>query len=408
MVEINHMVGIPCSVNIPSKHISRYQFAPQAGPNITIISGGSGASSLAKSLKSYTYNSNHILTMFDDGGSSKVIRDAFDMPPPGDLRNRILSLADETEQDQLKIIEVLAHRLSISDYENGSLQKELNSFINGTNPLIKNIDPSLASIICFYLNQVNQFLPKNFDLRKASIGNLAITGCYLLHGRNFENAICLFSSLLKVRGKVIPVTLGNYYLGAELINGTIINRQANITTQNGKYSSPIKRMLFQKKIEGSVIETEVSANPRAISSFADVDLIVYSMGSFYTSIVPCLMTTGLATTIRKSTAPKVFIANSIEDDETKGLRVSDLLSILHNILSKYDSKSYPITDYIQYVVSNDHGFHKDYRGIFGYIPIDRENIEGMGIKVLEFPLEERKGKFKSELLAQIILSFVHS
>lgn len=402
------MVSIPCSVNIPSKHLSRYQFAPQIGPNVTIISGGSGGSSLAKSLKSYTHNSNHIITMFDDGGSSKVIRDAFDMPPPGDLRNRILSLADETEQDKLEIIELLAHRLSISEYETGSLQKELNSFIDGTNPKIKNIDSSFASIISFYLSQVNQNMPRNFDLRKASIGNLAITGCYLLHGRNFENAIILFSSLLKVRGKVIPVTLGNYYLGAELINGTIINKQANITTQDGRYLSSIKKLFFQKKIKNCYFETEVSTNPRAISSFSDVDVIVYSMGSFFTSVIPCLMTTGLATSLRKSAAPKIFIANSIEDDETKGLRVSDLLSILHNTLCKNDSNSYPITDYVQYVVSNDHGFHKDYRGIHGYIPIDRENIEELGIKVLDFPLEERKGIFKSELLAQIILSFVHS
>ena len=76
--------------------ISRYRKAPELGPKILFFSGGSALNGLSQELKNYTYNSIHLVTPFDSGGSSAKLRHAFDMPAIGDLRSRMMALADET------------------------------------------------------------------------------------------------------------------------------------------------------------------------------------------------------------------------------------------------------------------------------------------------------------------------
>jgi len=345
--------------------------------------------------------------MYDDGGSSKIIRDAFDIPPPGDLRNCLMNLADESKQGKPEIIDVFSHRLAYGEYKPGSLQQELDSFINATHQKMQSVEPGLANIIGLYLNEFDQRKPIDFDLRRASVGNLVMVGCYFLHGNDFENAEYLIASLARVKGAVIPVTLGNYYLGAVLSDRTIVIGQANITNQKGRYTAPIERIFFLEKKSNEAPEIDVSANPRAISALSDVDVIVYSMGSFYTSIIPCLMTKGIASAIRSSNAHKVFIANSIADDESKNLTVSKMLRILVSICQEYDPHPGEVQDYVQYVIANDHGMIKEQRGRAFYIPVDKDDIVDTGVGLLEYPLEENRGKFDPDLMSRILLSFAH-
>lgn len=76
--------------------ISRYHKAPELGPRILFFSGGTALDQLSKKLKNFTHNSIHLVTPFDSGGSSAKLRHAFDMPAIGDLRSRMIALADET------------------------------------------------------------------------------------------------------------------------------------------------------------------------------------------------------------------------------------------------------------------------------------------------------------------------
>ena len=86
-------------INIPDLiRIKRYQHLPEFGPNILFFSGGSALNKLSRELKNYTYNSSHLITTFDSGGSSAKLRDAFDMPAIGDLRSRLMALADDSRR----------------------------------------------------------------------------------------------------------------------------------------------------------------------------------------------------------------------------------------------------------------------------------------------------------------------
>lgn len=76
--------------------VARAQSAPHLGPRILFFSGGSALNGISRRLKQYTFNSMHLITPFDSGGSSQTLRQAFDMPAVGDLRSRLMALADES------------------------------------------------------------------------------------------------------------------------------------------------------------------------------------------------------------------------------------------------------------------------------------------------------------------------
>lgn len=404
---MRYAISITYVVPVPSERVSRFRLAPHVGPRIVIISGGSGAGTLSQVIKKYTHNSIHLVAMYDDGGSSKIIREAFDIPPPGDLRNRLMHLADETDQGHSEIIDVFTHRLPSTEYTAGDLQDELTSFVKGSHTKILAVDRGLANIISLYLSHFDSLKPHGFDLRRASIGNMVMTGCYFLHGSNYENAVYLISSLAEVRGTVIPITLGNYHLGAELMDGTKILGQANITKQQGRYSSSIHRVFFVEKKREGAQQVKVPANSRAVDALKNADVILFSTGSFFTSIIPCIMTESIAAAIRLSKAPKVMVANSVVDDETRGYTLSRMLSTLVAVCQGCDPEPGMVTDYIQYVVANNHGLSEEYRGVGTYIPVDRKAIEELGLVLLEYPLEVSRGKFDPALVAEIVLSFAH-
>ncbi len=400
-------ISLSYDVCIPSEGVSIYLSSPHLGPKVVLISGGNGASSLAEALKNYTHNSKHIVTMYDDGGSSRGIRDAFNMPPPGDLRNLILHMADFSHTSSSKIAEVLAHRISKTEYIPDNLQKELDSFIYYSNSKMLPVEKGFGNIISLYLSCFDKEKPKDFNLRGASIGNLVMAGCYLLHGQNIENSAFLLSELVNARGTAIPVTLGNYYLSAELEDGNIIYGQANITNKSDRYMAAIKRLFFVEGRANSTREIQVTTNERAISALKNADAIIYSFGSFFTSILCTLMTPGIADAIRESRAPKIFLANAIADDETRNISLSHMFKKMASLCIATSSTRASFTDFVQYVIANQHGNTSIYRGVRDYIPVDRENIAELGVNLLEYPLEKARGKFDTDLISRIILSFVH-
>jgi CofD-related protein of GAK system len=402
-----HKIRISRDIEVPSERTTLYASVPELGPRVTLISGGNGASSIAHSLKRYTHNSFHVVTMYDDGGSSRILRNAFNMPPPGDLRNLLMHMADESSQGRAKIVDVFRHRISRTEYDPANLQKELDSFISGSHPKMQLVERGLGTIISLYLDHFNKAKPRNFDLRGASIGNLVMTGCYLLHGSDFENAVYLISSLAKVNGNAIPVTLGNYHLGAELMDGNLVYGQSKVTTENDRYQSSIKRLFFIEKREIGAQEVQVDSNERALQAIRDADLIVYSIGSYFTSILCTLMTNGILETIAKSRAPKILIANPTTDDETRGLSFSQMLVKLTNFCPSAISLQANVADYVDYVITNDHGNQSSYRGIGGYIPVDKVEIERLGVTLLDYPLEKSQGAYDTDLVSRIILSFAH-
>src|SRR3954447_20786544 len=93
--------------------VSRSARAPELGPRILFLSGGTALRPLCRVLKQFTHNSIHLITAFDSGGSSAQLRQAFAMPAIGDLRNRIVALADESVRGNPQIYRLFTHRLPV-------------------------------------------------------------------------------------------------------------------------------------------------------------------------------------------------------------------------------------------------------------------------------------------------------
>ncbi len=229
-------VSIQRSARLPDDlRVARSLSAPHLGPRLLFFSGGSALNQISRALKSYTYNSAHLITPFDSGGSSQVLREAFDMPAVGDLRSRLMALADESDLGQPDIFRLFSHRLP----KNGdaeALRQEVAALVVGKHPLLKAISTPMGLLIQDFLNAFHAAAPTDFDYRNASIGNLILAGGYLGHGRLLEPVLFLMSKMVDVRGTVRGVVDCNLHLGVELADGRKIYGQREIS---GKEAPPI-------------------------------------------------------------------------------------------------------------------------------------------------------------------------
>jgi uncharacterized cofD-like protein len=229
--------------------------------NIVAIGGGTGLATLLRGLKKYPYNITAIVTMTDDGASTGRLRREAGMLPPGDIRKCIAALA-KNESDILDLF--------------------------------------------------NYRFKKGFGIAGHSMGNLFLTALTDTAG-GFEEAIEKVSDILNIRGKVLPATLEDVYLGAEFIDGMRIMGQVKIA-QYG-YKMRIKDLFLNK---------EAPSNPRAVEAIQRADVILVGPGSLFTSILPNFLHPEIRDAFQKSQAQKIYIANvSTERGETDGFKLSD-------------------------------------------------------------------------------------
>ena len=143
----------------------------------------------------------------------------------------------------------------------------------------------------------------NMDIAGHSLGNLILTALTEMTG-SFDEAIRITSQMLKVRGNIIPSTLQNVTLFAMMDDDTIVKGEANIPS-------------LIHNIEKVFYDVEVKANSEAVEAIEDADLIVYGIGSLYTSILPNTIIPGINEALRNSKAPKVYFANCMtQSNET--------------------------------------------------------------------------------------------
>lgn len=232
----------------------------QRGPKIVAIGGGTGLSTLLRGLKEYSMNITAIVTVADDGGSSGRLRRELGVLPPGDFRNCIVALADA---------EPLMTKLFQYRFSEGS------------------------------------------GLDGHSFGNLFIVAMSGITG-NFEQAIRESSRVLAVRGQILPSTLENLTLCAELVDEAKVEGESNIS----KSSEPIKRVYLQPE--------HPAAYPESMRAILDADLVVVGPGSLYTSVLPNLLVEDLARALFASNALKVYVCNvATQRGETDNFMVQD-------------------------------------------------------------------------------------
>jgi uncharacterized cofD-like protein len=239
------------------------------GPKVTVIGGGHGLSVLLRGLKRYTSNITAIVTVADDGGSSGQLRRELGVLPPGDLRNCIAALAN----DEALMTQLFQYRFSNGGGLNGH-----------------------------------------------SFGNLFITAMAEVTG-SFERAILESGRVLAVQGRVVPSTLQDVTLTADLrtepAGVSRVAGESSIAEAGGA-------------IEWVYLEPDdAPAYPEAVHALLEADLIVAGPGSLYTSVLPNLLVPDVARAAAASRALKVYVCNvATQRGETDGYSVGDHVAAL--------------------------------------------------------------------------------
>lgn len=392
-IPITRIATIPDAVRI-----SRYQKAPELGPKILFFSGGSALNTLSQYLKKFTYNSIHLVTPFDSGGSSAKLRYAFDMPAIGDLRSRMSALADETITGHPEVYRLFTHRLSTQESQKTLLLK-LNNMVDGKDILIKTIPNPMRRLIRNLLGYFTRKVPKNFDLRGASIGNLVLAGGYLNNHQHLDPVIFLFSKLVSVQGTVRATVNDNLHLAAELENGEILVGQHRMT---GKEKDPIKsrvRRLMLSSNPNKYVPSAAIIRKKNRKLILSADLICFPPGSFYSSLMANLLPEGVISAIVSNKNPKVFIPNLGNDPEQFGMTLQKTIEALLSVM-KEASPDTSTSQFLNFILIDSK--HGDY---VGSIP---SSLEKKGITIIDTTLitPESSPYYDSALLSNALLSLV--
>lgn len=230
---------------------------------IVLIGGGTGNAVFLRTLKYYPCEISAIVTVADDGGSSGTIRQDYGILPPGDIRNCIVALADEEN--------IMAE---LMDYR----------FTDGF-------------------------------MKTQSFGNIMITAMHQISG-NFPAAVRMVSDVLAVNGRVLPVTTQDIVLCAQLNSGRIIEGESKIPLYCASFHDKIQKMYLCPDNAEAYIE--------CTEAIKEADIIVYSPGSLYTSLIPNLLVNGICEALTSSEAKKYYVQNIMtQNGETNGYRLSD-------------------------------------------------------------------------------------
>ncbi|MFP4347830.1 MAG: GAK system CofD-like protein [Desulfococcaceae bacterium] len=393
-------IQVTRSIKLPDPlKLARYRHRPDLGPKILFFSGGSALKDACPELIRYTHNSIHIITPFDSGGSSAKIRDAFAMPAIGDVRNRLLALADRSLHGYPEIHRLFAHRFP-TDGDPEKLTYELNRMIRGEHELVADIPDPMRKIIRHHLDLFRNYMPEDFDLHKASIGNLILTAGYLDNRRNFDIIIFIFSKLVQVRGVVRPVVNRDLHMVTELENGDLIIGQHSLT---GKEKPPISSKVMRIYIcehRDHPRPAETAIREKMQELIRDADVICYPMGSFYSSLIANLLPRGIGDAIRRNPCPKVFIPNTdTADPEAYGMSLSDQVRTLISYLRRDDPDGISAREVLDFIlIDSENGRYPG--SLFG------DSLSRMGIEVIDTPLvsPEKQPFIDEKLLVPILLS----
>lgn len=392
-------VRLTRSLNVPDPLIvSRYRKIPELGPRVLFFSGGSALTGLSRTLKHYTHNSIHLVTPFDSGGSSAIIRDAFDMPAVGDLRSRLMALADESVLGHPEVFQLFTYRLPTGQ-SNRALRERLRRMVNGKDPLVDAILNPMRKLIRDYLGYFLTAMPEGFDLAGASIGNLILAGGYLNHHRDLEPILFLFSRLVNVQGTVRAVVDANLHLKAELHDGRYLVGQHLITGKEvSPLDSPIARLSLCESPEDPRPAT-AQLGKRNRKLIQQADLICYPPGSFYSSLLANLLPEGVGRAIAANDCPKIMVPNLGRDPEQLGMTLEDSLRVLLQQLQQDGPLDARPMDYLNFLIVDSR--QGDYAGGIPHQWLKSQGIEVIDLKLID---KENRHRYDEERLVAALLS----
>ncbi len=392
-VSITHSVQLPDRVKL-----SRYLKAPELGPRILFFSGGTALTDTSRVIKRYTHNSIHLVTPFDSGGSSAKLRQAFAMPSIGDLRSRLIALADENITGHPEVYELFTYRFP-ADQPASELLARLDLMAKGKDPLLAAISNPMRRLIRNQLGYFREAMPDDFDLRGASTGNLILAGGYLNNHKHLDPIIFLFSKLVNVQGTVLAVVNDDLHLAADLEDGHCVTGQHRLTGKEvAPLTSPVSR-LFLSSNPDKPVPAKAEMRKKYQRLVQQAELICYPPGSFYTSLVASLLPTGVCSSIAATDCPKVYIPNLGKDPEQIGMSLERCVQTLLDYLHADNTQKTPNGKLLNFVLIDSK------RGKYPST-ISSPVMQELGIRVIDTQLISRQSApyYDAELLASTLLS----
>lgn len=372
--------------------------APELGPCALFFSGGTALKETSRILKQYSHNTIHLVTPFDSGGSSAKLRQAFSMPSVGDLRSRLMSLADEGFDEHIYIYNLFGHRLP-TDKHNGQLTNELAAMIDGSHTLVQQIPDPMRQLVCSQLGHFRKSMPADFDLRGASIGNLVLTGGYLHHNRELDKISFMFAKLVGAKGIVRTTISDDLHLMATLKDGTQIIGQHRITGKEvAPITSPVDWMALSKSADRFVPATARLSKPNR-KLIAMADIVCFPPGSFYTSLIANLLPQGIGEAISNNSASKVYVPSLGNDPEQLGMSLSASVDTILKYLKMDAGENCPNDKLLNYVLIDSKN------GDYNSVP-SQDYLEDLGIRLIDTKLITPKSApyYDQELLVGALLS----
>ncbi len=282
---------------------------------VVVLGGGTGLSTLLRGLKQFPIDITAIVAVSDDGRSTGKLRQEFNVPAVGDIRQVIVALSE-------------------------------------TEPLVQEL--------------LNYRFKTTSDLNGHALGNLLLTALNNIAG-NMSSGIESLGKVLNLKGKVLPLTEDNVILMAKMDDNKTIEGEHNIT----EYKGNIKEIFYKNK---------PTINDDVIREIKEADLIILSMGSLYTSLLPNLICKEIKKAIDESNAEVMYICNIMtQPGETDNYKASDHIKTVNSYLGKKK---------IDIVLVNTGDITRQMKEKYASLeqkdPVvfDKKNIKDMNIKII--------------------------
>lgn len=309
---------------------------------VVVLGGGTGISYLLRGLKDFPVDITAIITVSDNGSSTGKLRKEFNIPAVGDIRKVITSLSGI--DDPIK--KMMSYRFSTSS-----------------------------------------------DLNGHAVGNLILTSMLEITGSLKESINCL-SKLLDVKHRVLPISEdSNLILMGVEEDGTIVEGEEQITKAHRKF----ERICYKE---------EPKVLPEVVDAIKDADLIIFSMGSLFTSVLPNIICKQVKEAINDSKAPLMYLCNAVtQPGETDNFTVSDHVKMLNSYLDRN----------IDVVIASNTKISKEMAKKYETeeqkepVEIDYENIEKVGVELIEgdlLTIDDNTLKHDSLKLSSLIFSYL--
>ncbi len=236
---------------------------------VVILGGGRGLSALIKGLKQFPIDLTAVVAVSDDGSSAGRLRSEFKTPAVGDIREVIISMAEDS--------------------------------------------PVVNDLMGYRFNTTS-------DLNGHTVGNLILTAMTKIKG-NLSDAIEEIGNVFKIKGRILPFTEDEVTLVATMSDGSVIEGEHNITEA--------KKTIVDIRYK----EKNVVVTPKVIEVIKEADLIIFGIGSLYTSLIPNLLSDDMKRAIKESNAKKMYICNAMtQSGETENFKVSDCVKTLNKYM----------------------------------------------------------------------------